>query len=187
MTPKLSDLTLLRLSRLHPITRCRYSCKPKATPAEECIPRHATNHSVIPHAFADQFSTIQLFAPSENLLVFTSERGNSIAVVLSTYSINAMVMEKSSRLGLLESEQLEHDAAADESALGTWSPLWVTPFDAPTAVGGNPSRVYFVDGTLSTFGAFTPVPNANAFNVPFVITGQFVPLNTLGSSQPYVI
>ena len=146
-------------------TATLFSCKP-AAPAPKpgqnpCDQRHATNLSVIPHAFADQFSSLQLVASGGGeggSLLFSSRRGNSIATVLSTYTISS----------------------------ATWQPVWVSPFNSPVAIGGQPTdQLHFIDGTLSTFGSFAPIKASNSYNVPFEITGQFLPTRSLGNSQPY--
>lgn len=137
-----------------------YACKPgNAAPHQPnpCGVTQSTNLSAISHSFSDQFSRIGLIAESDNSLLFWSQRGNSVARVLSRYDVDSKL----------------------------WTPVHLTPMMSPLALGGNPSKVHYIDGTLSTFGSFAPIENPGPFNVPFKITGQFLPLSTLGSSQPY--
>ena len=133
-----------------------------------CDLKHATNLSAIPHAFADEFSSISLIAESDASLLFSSQRGNSISRALSRYDVQAK----------------------------TWKNIHVTPFSNPVALGArtDPSskkkRLHFIDGSFSTFGSFTPQAHPDGaapgpFNVPYEITGQFRPLSALGSGQPY--
>eukprot|EP00038_Savillea_parva_P029145 m.69127 g.69127 ORF g.69127 m.69127 type:complete len:1372 (+) comp8561_c0_seq1:202-4317(+) len=141
-----------------------YSCAPKSDPTS-CSTTSATNLSAIPWAFSDQFSSIKMFAPSDDKLVFVSRRGNSIATVVSSYPLDHVV----------------------NKVEATWEPVWVSPFNLPSAIGGTPSKYFFLDSTLSTFGSFTPVTDKTDvyFKVPFEILGHVRPLSSLGSSQPY--
>ena len=137
-----------------------YACKPgDAAPHQPnpCGVNQSTNLSAISHSFSDQFSTIGLIAESDHSLLFWSQRGNSISRVLSRYNVDSKL----------------------------WTPVHLTPMMSPLALGGDPSKFHYIDGTLSTFGSFVPIENPGAFNVPFKITGQFLPLSRLGSSQPY--
>eukprot|EP01046_Picozoa_sp_COSAG06_P014810 COSAG06_NODE_929_length_11465_cov_4.106722_5_plen_1452_part_00 len=141
-----------------------YSCKPgggvsllSLQRSNPCGVNHSTNLSAIPNSFSDQFSSIGLIAESDDSLLFWSQRGNSIARVLSRYDVQAK----------------------------TWTPVYLTPMMNPVAVGGSADIVHYIDGTTSTFGSFAPIANPGPFNVPFKITGQFLPLSALGSGQPY--
>jgi hypothetical protein len=198
-----------------------YSCTPAAESgsmgATACTIEHATNHSTVPWAFADQFSRVQMSAPSDDLLIFTSKRGNAATTVISKFDLSA------ARLATATPNTTSDTAAT------TWEPVWVSPFNLPSAVGGkhshpsaalidvslstacvcflggsviedgaehdsapnaiilagDPKHYHYIDGSLATFGGFAPVDDATPFNVPFEIVGQFVPLNKLGTNQPY--
>lgn len=94
-----------------------YACHPIEAPAD-CRTDRATNLSSVPWAFSDQFSSIQLFAPDDTSLVFTSARGNSIAKVISRYEIG-------------------QDSQPESSEASKWEPVWVSPFNQPAAIGGE--------------------------------------------------
>jgi hypothetical protein len=141
-----------------------YSCTPGQQGSPQlrrvgmaCDTNHSTNLSAIPNSFSDQFSSVGLIAESDERLLFWSQRGNSIARVLSRYSVK------------------------DKS----WRDVYITPFGNPIAIASSSSKLHYIDGSLSTFGSFTPIPSAGAFNVPFTITGRVFSTSRLGSGQPY--
>ena len=115
-----------------------YSCTPPADSgsvvgatdlsAEPCDATNAENLGPMDRAFADQFSSVAFLAsaPDGASLFLSAQRGNSVAKVYSTYQI----------------------------ATRTWTPVYITPFDNPIAIGGDPSRLSFIDSTTSAFGSF---------------------------------
>ena len=143
-----------------------YSCTPPAvgaTGASACDATNAKDLGPVDRAFADQFSSIAFVAsaPDGSSLFVSAERGNSIAKVYSTYHV----------------------------ATHTWTPVYITPFDNPIAIGGDPSRLSFVDGSTSAFGSFAPVRGpdselSDSFNVPFHIAGHFKPLSHVPCGSP---
>ena len=141
-----------------------YSCTPPslaapAAAANACDVASAKIVSTVGRAFADQFSSVELVSsmPDGSVLLVRSSRGNSVAQLFNSYTI----------------------------ATDTWAPLYVSPFSNPVAIGGDPSRLSFIDGTTSAFGSFIPLGDPNSFNVPFVITGEFSPMSSLASRQSY--
>ena len=96
--------------------------------ASACDITNAKDLGPMDRAFADQFSSVAFVtsAPDGSSLFLSSKRGNSIASVYSTYHI----------------------------ATRTWTPVYITPFDNPIAIGGDPNRLSFIDGTTTAFGSF---------------------------------